>query len=135
MDLAIRQLRTMRRKPIYCAIAAAMVTCCHKPEPIEHGSYYIDNRTAEALHLSIVQHWDDGNQLNEIIPPDTLLRFMDVTQGSGGHVLPSNFIKRFTVTRTDSLLGEVVVYEGVRNGDWRREDLSSGRTDLVLLIE
>ncbi|MBK6343891.1 MAG: hypothetical protein IPF41_15255 [Flavobacteriales bacterium] len=51
----------MRRKPMYCAIAAAMVTGCHKPEPIEYGSSYIDrNRTAEALHLSIVQHWDDG---------------------------------------------------------------------------
>lgn len=112
-----------------------VLSACTKPEPIEHGSYYLDNRTPYVLHLRIEQHWDEGHQLRVSIPPDTLLRFMDVTQGSGGHVLPSNFIKRFSVVRNDSLLGEVIEYEGVRNDHWQRMDLSPDRTDLVLVIE
>lgn len=112
-----------------------VLSACTKPEPIEHGSYYLDNRTPYVLHLHIEQHWDEGHQLRDSIPPDTLLRFMDVTQGSGGHVLPSNFIKRFNVVRNDSLLGEVIEYEGVRNDHWQRMDLSPDRTDLVLVIE
>jgi hypothetical protein len=118
--------------PVFASVL--LLTACIKPEePITCGSYHFDNRAEHVLHLAIAPHWNDFEARRDSIPPDTLLRFMDVTQGSCGHVLPGNFIKRFTVTRTDSLLG--VVYEGVRNGDWDRADLFSRRTDLVLVVE
>jgi hypothetical protein len=116
------------RAPLFIALLAM---ACAKPEPIERADYFIDNRTAVPLSVSATTHWPSEPQLlADQVPAGTRVLIYQVVQGSGGHTLPSNSFKRFSVYAGDS-----VVYEGVQNPDWQREGLVAGRHQLVLVIE
>lgn len=122
---------------VLCIAAGAMLTACIKPnvEPMTRARYYIDNRTDSALALNVEALYDNADLLTDSLPAQTITAIDDVVQGSGGHVLPSNFYRTFAVTFVDSLGNTVAVYSGVHNEDWERITLSADRTELMMVID
>jgi hypothetical protein len=115
------------RTLILMVIVSLLVCACRKPEPIVHASYFVDNRSGHVLQLQGEGLHRPAVFLTTEIPIGSRTRFMDVAMGSGGHVLPSNFLSSFRVMAGDSLL-----YEGVNNSHWQQQD---GKHHYVLVIE
>ena len=109
-------------------------SCISTKEPISTGYYYVVNKGDQFLRLEASFM---GNAIvleEDTIPPfDTTFIFTAI-EGSGGHVLPSNFFSTFQVHRVipgnDSLL-----YTGVNNNDWKNAAFREGGRNLVLFIE
>lgn len=122
---------------VLCIAAGAMLTACIKPivEPMTRARYYIDNRTDSALALSLEALYGEADLLTDSLPAQTITAIDDVVQGSGGHVLPSNFYRSFAVTFVDSLGNTVAVYSGVHNEDWEQISQYDERTHFVLIID
>lgn len=118
-------------------LASLLLAACIKPivEPTSNGRYLIDNRTGSGLQVEAETPYGPVTWLADSLPPDTITAFVDVSQCSGGHVLPSNFFKTFALTTVDSLGNAVVVYSGVRNGDWMHSSARDGRMHLTLVVE
>lgn len=93
-------------------------TSCIQPKELESTAYYyIVNEGSDSLRIEAEQY-GSGLQLEQdtILPLDTTFVFT-AFDGSGGHVLPSNFFSAFKVfslhNGQDSL-----IYSGVKNNDW-----------------
>lgn len=104
-------------------------------EPMAHARYFIDNRTDSALVVSAEAIYGEVDLLTDSLPAQTITAIDEVVQGSGGHVLPSNFYRAFEVSFVDSLGSATVLYSGVSNADWERISTFADRTELVLLID
>ncbi len=65
----------------------------------------------------------------------TTVDIMDVEEGSGGHVYPSNFLTDLRITAWDSSGIEVELYRGIRDNEWRRVGSSGNWTALLLEVE
>jgi hypothetical protein len=96
-------------------------------EPVTEADYYMRNqRSAELVVVATAIVGDAGVELLEdTIPANSEVHIFHAWEGSGGHAMPSNFFGTFRV-----LVGDDVVYEGVRNDDWKGE-----AHGLVLTIE
>ncbi len=112
-------------------LLSMQVTCGKPGEPVTRGRYFIDNRLD--LSLNAIGTSDQGPSVDftDSIPAHTKSLFMEVTEGSGGHVLPSNFLTTFLITNE---AGDTV-YTGVHNEDWERDQPIPSRADLILVIE
>lgn len=104
-------------------------------EPMAYGRYYIDNRTDSALVVSAEALYGQADLLTDSLPAQSITAIDEVVQGSGGHVLPSNFYRGFAVTFVDSMGNASVLYSGVRNEDWERVSTIADRTELMLVID
>ena len=108
--------------------------CTTIKEPVTTGYYYVVNKGDQFLRLEASYIGNPILLTEDTIPPfDTTFIFTAI-EGSGGHVLPSNFFSTFQVTLVqpgnDSLL-----YSGVNNYDWKNAAFREGGRNLVLLIE
>jgi hypothetical protein len=108
--------------------------CTTTKEPVSTGYYYVLNKGDQFLRLEASYMGNPILLEEDTIPPlDTTFIFTAI-EGSGGHVLPSNFFSTFQVTLVqpgnDSLL-----YSGVNNYDWKNEAFREGGRNLVLFIE
>ncbi|MFZ1694381.1 MAG: hypothetical protein WAT74_14390 [Flavobacteriales bacterium] len=103
---------------------------CRKPEPIERADYWVKNETALDLRI---EHTPQINLaeplLTDSVSANERIHILSVTMGSGGHAMPSNFFKSFSL-----LAGDSVVYAGVNNSHWQREGLVDGRHQVVLTV-
>lgn len=103
---------------------------CRKPEPIERADYWVQNGTTQHLRIA---HEPNGNVTTALLSDSILVgqrvRILSVAMGSGGHAMPSNFFKSFSL-----MAGDSAVYSGVNNSHWQREGLVDGRHQLVLTI-
>ena len=106
-------------------------------EPMNSGDYYITNNTSAVLIISAIGLFGTGEATlltNEIDPGDKTQIFT-FTEGSGGHVMPSNAWEEFSIysgIKSENTL----VYSGIADDDWKEESLSSeGRLVYNLTIE
>ncbi|MEO8589278.1 MAG: hypothetical protein ABI432_07925, partial [Flavobacteriales bacterium] len=117
-------------------LLAGALVACGKPVELEtHGRYFIDNRTDTALYAKGTMTQGTSAVFTDSISAHTRSLFLEVSDGSGGHVRPSNFLITFMVS-ADSMGTLVEVYSGVHNDDWLTVPTASVRdVDLVLVIE
>jgi hypothetical protein len=94
-------------------------------EPITEEDYYVRNLRSDVLRVVATGHFGDTVELIEdTVAPEAEVHIFHAWEGSGGHALPSNFLATFEI-----LVGDEVVYEGVRDSDWQEHDHG-----LVLII-
>lgn len=93
---------------------------------MSYGRWFVTNTTTEP----IVLRTDPSVQLlvTQIAPGETRA-IKAVSEGSGGHVRPSNFIQTFSVES-----GGKTIYEGVRNADWEDAGALCGHQRFVLVV-
>lgn len=130
-------MKSVRCTTVVGAVVLLCLSGCRPVivEPMAYGRYYVDNRTDSALVVSAEALYGEADLLTDSIPPQSITAIAEVVQGSGGHVLPSNFYRAFAVTVEDSLGSASVLYSGVRNEDWDRISSFADRTELVLVID
>ncbi|MBK9176932.1 MAG: hypothetical protein IPM46_11485 [Flavobacteriales bacterium] len=109
--------------------------CARITEPVTLGSYYVENLTGAPLRVEATTLFGDSSVLSDSVPSGESTLFLEVSEGSGGHVLPSNFLRTFEVHGADSTGSQVVLYAGVHNTDWVVVDRSPRRVDLLLRID
>jgi hypothetical protein len=83
-------------------------------EMVSEADYFVRNETDASV---VVRAYgiDFGMRIVDVtVPAGAEVRIFHALEGSGGHVMPSNFFRRFEVLR-----GTRAVYQGVRNGDWQ----------------
>lgn len=108
------------------SLAMVCTNCNGIGEPITHGDYYITNNTVSKLIIAAFGNFGTGEMAliaNEINPGDKTHIFT-FTEGSGGHVMPSNAWGDFYVyagIKSDS----TVIYSGIENNDWEYEVTNS----------
>jgi hypothetical protein len=95
-------------------------------EPIAHGDYYIINNTSSVLTISAFGVFGIGEValLTNEISAGTTAHIYTFTEGSGGHVMPSNAWEDFYVysgTQSDN----TIIYSGVVDSDWKEEGSNS----------
>ncbi len=125
-----------------CLFASAVVffslltfTACRKPaEPIVEANYYIQNLTPNRLRIQAIQGTAAVPLLTDTIDALRLEKFYHAVEGSGGHPYPSNFFSEFKVFALTAG-GDSLVYQGVKNSDWKQENTDKDELDLVLKIE
>lgn len=109
----------------------SLLSCTN--EPMARGVYFIDNKTTSNLKISASYNGEQIIFLDSLVETERVNHVYSVTEGSGGHVLPSNFFSSFEVFAITGS-GDSLVYEGVRNDDW----ITSSNTidqDITLVIE
>ena len=107
--------------------------CTTTKEPVSTGYYYVLNKGDQFLRLKASYMGNPILLEEDTIPPlDTTFIFTAI-EGSGGHVLPSNFFSTFQVTLVqpgnDSLL-----YSGVNNNAWKNVSFRQGAQNLMLTV-
>lgn len=95
-------------------------------ELVSHGRWFVTNATKAPLDLTmdpavplVVSHVDPG----------MTVAIASVSEGSGGHVRPSNFITFFAVES-----GGKKVYTGVHDVDWKDAGSLCGHRRFVLVV-
>jgi hypothetical protein len=87
-------------------------------EPITEENYYVRNLRSDVLRVVATGHLGDTVELLEdTVAPQAEVHIFHASEGSGGHALPTNFFATFEI-----LVGDEVVYEGVRDNDWQDQD-------------
>lgn len=110
---------------------AVLLAGCRKPEPVQQADYFVQNATTLGLRIEHTPSFNlDAPLITDTVPPGARVHFLSVSEGSGGHAMPSNFLSSFSLLATDS-----VIYSGVRNSDWVREGEVDGRLQVVLVID
>jgi hypothetical protein len=96
-------------------------------EPVVEEDYFIRNESDFELRVHATSVFGNTpiDLLADIVLPGGEVHVFHAVEGSGGHAMPSNFFGTFRVEA-----GDAVVYEGVRDQDWRREPAG-----LVLVID
>ncbi|MBK8226962.1 MAG: hypothetical protein IPK70_07280 [Flavobacteriales bacterium] len=123
-------------RPLVLSAGILLAASCHKPkEPISRGAYHVENRTSDVLRIDATGHHGDVDLLTDSIQSEANALIMIVTEGSGGHIMPSNFLRELMISSIDSTGASILVYSGVRDADWQRTGQSQDRTDLLLVIE
>ncbi|MGB6049111.1 MAG: hypothetical protein WBG34_16060 [Flavobacteriales bacterium] len=103
-------------------------------EYVSHGSYLVENATSTVLHIHAVGLWGPVVLLADSVLPGTTTEFFQVTEGSGGHLMPSNFLSELVITQGDRT-SPAVVYNGIRNDDWHTPGTVNGRVVYLLKIQ
>ena len=103
-----------------------VVNCTGIPEYVSHGDYYITNNTSNKLIFEAFGNWSTGevDLLTNTNNPGDKTHIYTFTEGSGGHVRPSNSWDEFYVyagVKSDS----TKIYSGIKNNDWEHEGFSS----------
>ena len=112
-------------------LTALVLAACQKPEPIQRADYFVQNTTTFALRIEHTPSFNlDAPLLTDTVLPGARVHILSVSEGSGGHAMPSTFFSTFSLLAVDS-----VIYSGVRNSDWLREGEVDGRLQLVLVID
>ena len=114
-------------------VTLALASCLRK-EAHDSASYRIDCRLSTGLKVMTESTNGGVTVITDTVAPGTVSEIVQVNECSGGHVLPSNFLSRFTITTTDST-GTHEVYSGVNNADWLETGSSCGRKVLLLVVE
>ena len=88
-------------------------------EPIAHGDYYVTNATKSNLIIAASGNFGSGEAklLTDEIGSGDKIHIYTFTEGSGGHVMPSNAWSDFIVYaghKSDS----TIIYSGIDNSDW-----------------
>jgi len=119
-----------------CLLSIALVcTNCNKiVEPITHGDYYIRNNTVSKLIITAFENIGTGEieLLANEISQGGKTHIFTFTEGSGGHVMPSNAWDDFYVysgIKSDS----TIIYSGIENNDWKFDGISSDGHFIYLL--
>jgi hypothetical protein len=97
------------------------------------GVYFIENKTTSDLKISASYNGEKIIFLDSLVEAGLLNHIYSVTEGSGGHVMPSNFFTEFKVFALTAN-GDSLVYDGVNNADWE----ASGNTadqDFILVVD
>jgi len=94
------------------------------------AQYLINNETSEFLTVSGEDNGIPVELLVDQILPNSRMHFYTAIQGSGGHLLPSNYFDVFTIS-----VGPTTVYEGVSDGDWEETTGANGERALELTIQ
>lgn len=120
----------------YFFILVVSFNCRGIPEYVSHGEYYITNNTTNKLIVEAFGTWGIGEVellTNEINPGDKT-HIYTFTEGSSGHVRPSNAWAEFYVyseTKNDSS----IIYFGINDKDWVFEGASNDHFIYNLTIE
>lgn len=123
-------------RPLLLSAGILLAASCHKPEePFSRGAYHVENRTSAVLRIDATGHLGDVDLLTDSIQSEATALIMLVSEGSGGHIMPSNFLQELMINSVDSTGASIPVYSGVRDADWQRMGQSQDRTDLLLVIE
>jgi hypothetical protein len=96
-------------------------------ETVNYGRYFVHNRFPYAVRIATTGY----PVATTLLPAGAVTHIGDVAEGTGGHVMPSNFFESFTVRPAT---GGRVVYSGVRNQDWRQIGRSCPRARFLLVI-
>lgn len=121
-------------KKIKCILLIPLmvfISCTN--EPMAKGVYFIENKTTTDLKLTASFNNEPINFLDSLVEAGLVNHVYSVTEGTGGHVMPSNFFTDFKVFALTAN-GDSLVYEGVNNADWK----VSGNTpdqDFILVVE
>lgn len=83
-------------------------------ERTNYGRYFVRNNSNVAVHASGQDRGGVTPIKLDIAPGDTI-EVWRVSEGSGGHVRPSNFFDSIQLTKK----GGSVAYSGVRDLDWK----------------
>lgn len=102
-------------------------------DPVTHATYYVINETDGDVLFRATRLWSE-EVLEVTIPAREIVELDRVTEGSGGHVLPSNFYGPYSVTPVD---GGTVLFPV--NADWQTCPADAvprdrGRRQLCLLV-
>lgn len=98
-------------------------------EMITFGRYFVRNLTGKPVHLEAKTAM--GPLGDADVPPDQIDLILEVSEGSGGHVRPSNILYAFSATAE----GETEPrYTGVRNDDWQDIGPKCGRERYLLTL-
>ncbi|MGB0392102.1 MAG: hypothetical protein ACPGD5_11065 [Salibacteraceae bacterium] len=106
-------------------LAVLCVACPQKnniEDSIQHGDYYIiNNRSVKLIASAIDSYTNKEVELisNEIAPGSKVLVFT-LTEGIGGHLMPSNAWKEFYVYE-DVKSDSTIIYSGLEDKDWKEE--------------
>lgn len=124
----------MRTIAIVLFITCLLVSCMKPgPEPVASASYRVSCQLGTGLHISAQDFAGQVVLLTDTVPPGATAEIMQVTECSGGHVFPSNFLTNLSISTSDST-GTYEVYTGVHNGDWAMMEGDDARTVLVLAV-
>jgi hypothetical protein len=125
----------MHRARLPILLLALGLAACRKVEPRSRASYLVRNGGDATVHLWAQQRSGAVALRVDSIAAGATAEILEVVEGSGGHVYPSNFLTDLRITARDSSGAEVEVYRGVRNGDWVRMDSRGDWTGLLLELE
>jgi hypothetical protein len=90
------------------------------------GDYYVTNNTTSTIILAAEGNWGSGavELIEDEIVPGAKTYIYTFTEGSGGHVLPSNAWGDFYVY--DNIVSDsTIIYSGIQNEDWIYEGSNS----------
>lgn len=76
-------------KYLIIILLSSLLSCTN--EPIAKGVYFIDNKTTSNLKISASFNGEQITFLDSLVEAGYVNHVYSVTEGSGGHVLPSNF--------------------------------------------
>src|SRR5436190_20513295 len=93
----------MPRSFIGPALLLLFASCSKPDDPVSYGRYLIENRDSTALHVAATGHHGPLTLLADSLPVASTTLILEVTQASGGQILPSEFLHTLVITRTDSL--------------------------------
>ena len=108
----------------FLSIALVNIRCDRIVEPITHGDYYITNNTTSMLIISAFFGSEELQMLANEIKPGEKTHIYTFTEGSGGHVMPSNAWDDFIIY-SENISEENIVYSGINNSDWEFEGCSN----------
>lgn len=116
-------------------ILVLLFSACRKTaEPIVRANYDIQNLTPLELRVEALQGTAAVPLLKDTVEPNKLEKIYEAVEGTGGHPYPSNFFTEFKVFAITAT-GDSLVYQGVKNSDWKQENNDNDVIDLVLKIE
>jgi hypothetical protein len=94
-------------------------------EAVSEADYYVRNDTSLPVSLSATALFGEPViLLQDTVPAGGEALIYHALEGTGGHVMPSNFFHAFTASQSGKTL-----YSGVRDADWQE---GSGRYTLTL---
>lgn len=124
-------------RTIAILLAVLAISACIKPDDIHQGDYHVANHLTTGLKAYAEYRGQPVQLMRDSIPPGDTVHIAHVTEGSGGHIYPSNFFSVFRLTTVDSTGAEVIAYQGLDHGPWKVWDSGSGgkATQLLLVVE
>ncbi len=107
-------------------VALVCINCEKVVEPITHGDYYITNNTTDKLHVRAFYDFNEEEDLlvNEI-NPGSKVHIFTFTEGTGGHVMPSNAWTDFYIY-SGYISDSTIIYSCIENSDWEYEGTNNG---------
>lgn len=109
------------------AIGHVDATTIDRPivEPVSEADYYVRNETSLVVSLSATSlSGEPVTLVRESVPPAGEALIYHAVEGTGGHVMPSNFFRAFLASQSGKPL-----YSGVLDTDWKE---GPGRYTLTL---